>query len=142
MNIKLLGTTVFSAALLLGACGNAEESVKESAKKVQETAKEEKAPHAEAEKALEKAKTYSDAMYMSKKGIFNQLTSKVDKFNKEDAQWAIDNLDADYKKNAVNKAKEYAEKQNMSKDAVKKQLTSKFDAFTEEEAEYAVSQLK
>lgn len=153
MNIKLLSATILSTTLLLGACGatedaakdtaqKTEDTVKETTKKVEEKATEVKAPNGEAEKALNKAKTYSDVMHMSKKGIYNQLTSEADKFKEEDAQWAVDNLKADYKKNAVEKAKDYSEQQNMSKDAVRQQLVSQFDAFTEEEADYAVSQLK
>ncbi|MGK0577457.1 Ltp family lipoprotein [Macrococcus capreoli] len=143
MNYKLLGLAL-STTLLLGACGaqdTAKEATKETTKKAEST-KEVKAPNSEAEKALNKAKTYSDMMLMSKKGIYNQLTSEADKFKDEDAQWAVDNLKADYKKNAAAKAKDYSEQQSMSKDAIKQQLTSQAEAFTEEEATYAISQLK
>lgn len=43
--------------------------------------------------ALKKAKTYSDIMHMSKKGIYNQLTSEIEGFTEEEAQYAIDNLE-------------------------------------------------
>lgn len=149
MNYKFLSGTILASAVLLGACGNTEDaakdtekSVKESAKKVQESAKKVKAPTVEAEHALNKAKTYSNSMFMSKKGIYNKLTSKTDKFSADDAKWAVDNLKADFKKNAANKAEQYYKQQKMSKDEIKKQLTSKFDAFTEDEATYAVDQLK
>ncbi|UTH14736.1 Ltp family lipoprotein [Macrococcus equipercicus] len=157
MNFKMLSGTLIASSLLLAACGQAEDATKDVGKKVEDTAKqagdkaketadkatsEPKAPNGEAEKALNKAKQYSDTMYMSKKGIYNQLTSQADQFKPEDAQWAVDNLKADYKKNALEKAKQYAETQNMSIDAVKQQLTSQFDAFTEEEAQYAVDNLK
>lgn len=52
--------------------------------------------------ALEQAKTYSDKMHMSKQGIFDQLTSEYGgQFPIVAAQYAIDNLDADYKANAL-----------------------------------------
>jgi len=147
MKFKALAGLTLASTLLLGACGGETTEKKDEAKTEDKTAtktetKEVKAPNSEAEKALNKAKTYSEMMHMSKKGIYMQLTSEADKFKEEDAQWAVDNLKADYKKNAAAKAKEYSETQNMSKDAVKQQLTSQFDAFTEEEAEYGVSQLK
>ncbi len=44
--------------------------------------------------ALEKAKSYSDDFHMSKLGIYDILTSEYgEKFDKEDAQYAIDHLD-------------------------------------------------
>lgn len=43
--------------------------------------------------ALEKAKSYSDMMHMSKQGIYDQLISEYgEKFTAEEAQYAIDNL--------------------------------------------------
>lgn len=153
MNLKALTGTLLASSLLLAACDSTEQSAKDTDKKADTTAKstadtakdnvkEVKAPNGEAEKALNKAKQYSDTMHMSKKGIYNQLTSQADQFKAEDAQWAVDNLKADYKKNALEKAKLYAETQNMSIDAVKQQLTSQFDAFTPEEAQYAADNLK
>ena len=93
--------------------------------------------------ALNKAKTYSDMMHMSKKGIYKQLTSEYgEKFSKEAAQYAIDNLQADYKKNALEKAKLYQETLNMSPAAIKDQLTSEYgEQFTAEEALYAIEHL-
>ena len=50
--------------------------------------------------ALNKAKAYSDNLHMSKAGIYDQLTSEYDeKFTQEEAQYAFDNLVADYKNN-------------------------------------------
>ena len=41
-------------------------------------------------------------MHMSKQGIYEQLTSSYgEKFNSNDAQYAIDHLKANYKENAV-----------------------------------------
>ncbi|MEJ7520325.1 Ltp family lipoprotein, partial [Staphylococcus saprophyticus] len=69
----------------------------------------------EQKSALNKAKTYSDVMHMSKQGIYDQLTSDAgEKFPEDAAQYAIDNLKVDYKKNALEKAKDYANQQDMS----------------------------
>ena len=44
--------------------------------------------------ALEKAKTYQEAMSMSKAAIYDQLVSEYgEKFTEEEAQYAVDNLE-------------------------------------------------
>ena len=93
--------------------------------------------------ALAKAKSYSDFMHMSKQGIYDQLTSEYgEKFPEDAAQYAIDNLNADYNKNALEKAKDYQKNLNMSTEAIREQLTAEYgEKFTEEEADYAVSNL-
>lgn len=93
--------------------------------------------------ALEKAKSYVETMNMSKKGVYGQLTSEYgEKFTKEAAQYAIDNLKADYKAAALAKAKNYQESMKMSPAAIKDQLTSEHgEQFTPEEAQYAIDNL-
>ena len=69
------------------------EEKKEEKKK--EKKKEETKPDVpkEYESALKKAESYSETMYMSKKGIYNQLTSSAgEQFTEEEAQYAVDNL--------------------------------------------------
>ena len=121
---------------------------KEAEKKVKnffksdDSKKEDNVP-AEYKSALNKAKTYSNLMYMSKKGIYDQLTSEYgDKFSAEAAQYAVDNLKADYNKNALKKAKSYQKDQNMSSEGIRDQLTSEYgEKFTQSEADYAVQHL-
>ena len=93
--------------------------------------------------ALEKAKSYSDMMHMSKQGIYDQLTSEYgEQFTADAAQYAIDNLDVDYKANALEKAKSYQDTMNMSKSAIYDQLISDYgEKFTAEEAQYAIDNL-
>ncbi|MGV3244277.1 Ltp family lipoprotein [Staphylococcus sp. 11261D007BR] len=100
-------------------------------------------PTREQKSALKKAETYSNVMHMSKSGIYDQLTSEYgEQFPEDAAQYAIDNLDADYKKNALEKAKTYADDMNMSDNAIYDQLISSYgEQFTEEEAQYAVDNL-
>ena len=83
-------------------------------------------------------------MHMSKQGIYDQLTSEYgDKFTAEAAQYAVDNLDVDYKENALKSAETYQETMAMSPAAIKDQLTSEYgEKFTEEEAQYAIDNLK
>lgn len=93
--------------------------------------------------ALKQAKSYSDNLHMSKKAIYHQLTSEYGgKFPADAAQYAIDNLQADYKYNALQQAKSYQNNLNMSKQAVYDQLVSEYGGkFTAEEAQYAVDNL-
>ena len=98
---------------------------------------------AEYKNALRKAETYADIMHMSKAAIYDQLTSEYgEQFPEDAAQYAIDNMEADWKANALAKAKTYQEQMSMSKAAIYDQLTSEYgEKFTAEEAQYAVDHL-
>lgn len=100
-----------------------------------------KEPSTEEKNALKKAESYSKTMHMSKQGIYNQLTSSIEGFTKEAAQYAIDNVDADWNVNALEKAKSYQKTMSMSKQAVYNQLTSSIEGFTKTEAQYAIDHL-
>lgn len=94
--------------------------------------------------ALAKAEMYSSTMNMSKKGLYEQLTSDAgEQFSAEAAQYAIDNVNADYKNNALKKAEMYQETMHMSPASIRDQLVSDAgEKFTKEEAEYALENLK
>ena len=83
-------------------------------------------------------------MHMSKAGIYNQLTSEYgEQFPAEAAQYAIDNVDADWKENALKKAKTYQDSMAMSTSAIYDQLISEYgEQFTPEEAQYAIDNLE
>lgn len=83
-------------------------------------------------------------MAMSKAGIYNQLTSEYgDKFTPEAAQYAIDNVQADWNKNALKKAKTYQDTMAMSPSAIYDQLISEYgEKFTPEQAQYAIDNLQ
>ena len=71
------------------------------------------------------------------------LSEYGENFPPEAAQYAIDNLEADYKANALEKAKTYYETMNMSKEGVRDQLVSEYgEKFTQEEADYAINNLE
>lgn len=93
--------------------------------------------------ALKKAQTYSDLMHMSKAGLYDQLTSEYgEQFTAEAAQYAVDNVDADWNANALAKAKTYQETMSMSPAAIHDQLTSEYgEQFTTAEADYAIAHL-
>ncbi|EJT5919422.1 Ltp family lipoprotein [Clostridium perfringens] len=113
-----------------------EEKLEKKEEKVEEVPKEYKS-------ALRKAKVYSDTMSMSKEGLYDQLTSEYgEKFSAEAAQYAVDNLNANWKENALKKAKVYQETMAMSPSAIYDQLVSEYgEKFTAEEAKYAVDNL-
>ncbi|QTH60574.1 Ltp family lipoprotein [Corynebacterium hindlerae] len=98
----------------------------------------------EQKSALRKAESYSSRMHMSKQGIYDQLTSQYgERFSPEAAQYAIDNLQANYHENALEKAKSYQDRMAMSPDAIYEQLISEYgEQFTPEEAQYAVDNLE
>lgn len=97
----------------------------------------------EHQNALRKAESYSNMMHMSKQGIYDQLVSEYGEgFSPEAAQYAIDNVNADWKANALAKAESYQESMAMSPSAIYDQLISDYgEKFTSEEAQYAIDHL-
>ena len=92
--------------------------------------------------ALQQAEGYT-VMAMSKAGIYDQLVSEYGgKFTPEAAQYAIDNLEADYNTSALRKAEAYQDEMAMSPEAIRDQLVSVGEKFTPEEADYAIQNLK
>ena len=121
----------------------ANETVKEGAT-IKVVISKGKKPSMEYQNALKKAESYSKLMHMSKQKIYDQLTSEYgEKFPADAAQYAIDNLNVDYKANALEKADSYSKTMHMSKQKIYDQLTSEYgEKFTAEEAQYAVDNLK
>jgi hypothetical protein len=102
-----------------------------------------KEPTTEQKNALRKAESYAKTMHMSKQGIYDQLTSEYGEgFDKEAAQYAIDNIEWDWNANALAKAKSYRDTMSMSKNRIYDQLVSQYgEKFTKEEAQYAIDHL-
>ncbi len=80
---------------------------------------------------------------MSKQGVYDQLVSEYGgKFSAPAAQYAIDNVKADWNANALAKAKDYQKQQSLSPSAIHDQLTSAAgEKFTAAEADYAIAHL-
>lgn len=93
--------------------------------------------------ALNKANSYANRQYMSKARLYDQLTSEYgEKFSADAAQYAVDNVKADWNANALEKAKRYQSRQSMSTSRIYDQLTSEYgEKFTPEEAQYAIDNL-
>ena len=152
-NIRLMLIGVMAMSFV--ACSSPETSNEESnnttsveeSKEAAVTTGEEKVEDdvpTEYKSALKQAKTYSDVMNMSKAGIYDQLTSEYGgQFTEEAAQYAIDNVQADWKENALKSAETYQETMSMSPAAIYDQLVSQYGGqFTEEEAQYAIDNLE
>lgn len=105
--------------------------------------KEEPVIPTEYKNALRKARAYGETQFMSKQRIHNQLTSEYgEQFSAAAADYAVNNVQLDYKRNALRKAKSYQQQQSMSKQRIYKQLTSQYgEQFTAEEAQYAIDNL-
>ena len=121
---------------------NEENSEKEEI--TEEAPKEEESVPTEYKNALKKAKQYSTIMHMSKQGIYDQLTSEYGEgFPEDAAQYAVDNVDADWEANALVKAKDYSDTMHMSKRGIYDQLISEYgEKFTEDEAQYAIDNVE
>jgi len=106
-------------------------------------AKEDSIPR-EHKSALRSAESYAKTMQMSKAGIYDQLTSEYGEgFPAEAAQYAIDNIEFNWKENALKSAQTYAESMDMSNSAIYDQLISEYgEKFTPEEAKYAMDNLE
>jgi len=94
--------------------------------------------------ALASAESYLEFSSFSKAGLYDQLTSEYGEgFPEDAAQYAVDNVEADWKAEAVEAAELYYYDMNMSKSGVRDQLVSEYgEQFTEDEADYAIGQLK
>ena len=91
--------------------------------------------------ALKSGEFYSETFHMSKAEVYDQLTSEYgDQFSAEAAQYAVDNLEVDWKENALESAKMYQEMFYMSPQETYDQLI--FEMFTAEEAQYAIDNLE
>lgn len=84
------------------------------------------------QQALRSAEDYLNYTAFSKKGLIDQLV--YEKFSKEDAKWAVDQLDVDWKEQAYESALSYLDYTSFSLDGLIDQL--KYEGFTQEEAEY------
>lgn len=120
----------------------AEEKAKKEKEEAEEAAKKEKeerianAPR-EHQNALQKAYDYLDYSPFSKSGLYDQLV--YEKFPKEAAQFAIDNIEVDWNAQALAKAKDYLEYSSFSNQRLYDQLV--YGGFTAEEAQYAINNL-
>ena len=92
----------------------------------------------ENEKLL-KAKSYQEFHY-SKEKLVEQLIN-IEKFTQEEADYAIEQGNFDWKEEAVKKAEFYANGGKITKEKLLEKLVV-YRKFTQEEAEYAIEHAK
>lgn len=97
----------------------------------------------EYQNALRSAQSYVDIMPFSYQGLYDQLTSEyADNYTPEAAQYAVDNVDADWNAEAVEAAESYLDTMPFSREELVNQLSSEYaDKFTVEQAQAAVNQV-
>lgn len=140
---------VVAAIVVIGAVGGSDNSNETnhgnigSVQEISQNSSSENTVPTEYKSALKQAETYGKRMHMSKAAVYDQLTSEFGgQFSPEAAQYAVDNVKADWKNNALESAKYYQERMSMSLNAIYDQLTSDFGGqFTPEEAQYAIDNL-
>ncbi len=140
--IILLGV-IIGATTFTDSTSNSNTSTAPKAEQTSNVEAEDNSVPREYKSALNKAASYANTMHMSKRGVYDQLVSDYgEKFSAEAAQYAIDNVKADWNANALVKAKNYQNTMNMSPSAIRDQLTSEYgDKFTTAEADYAIQHL-
>ena len=89
--------------------------------------------------ALLRAKSYQE-FHFSKEKLVEQLIN-VDKFTQEEADYAIEHVNFDWKENAVKEAESSSNGGNISKERLLEILVE-YRKFTQEEAEYAIEHAK
>ncbi|MDI9476666.1 MAG: Ltp family lipoprotein [Natronincolaceae bacterium] len=87
--------------------------------------------------AVGKAKDYLSVMAYSKSGLIKQL--EFEGFDNEDATYAVNKINVNWKEQAVKKGRDYLDIMNYSRSGLIKQL--EFEGFTNEEATYAVDEI-
>ena len=94
--------------------------------------------------ALQEAQAYVDLMDFSRESLADQLTSAFGgKFTDKEAKYALENVSADYEKEALNLAINYrSDNSKMSDQELIDKLVLDYDTkFTSEEAHYAINNL-
>jgi hypothetical protein len=90
------------------------------------------------ENAIESAESYLEFGAFSRQGLIDQLSSEYGEgFKRKDAEFAVDSLDVNWKKEAVESAESYLESGSFSLDGLIEQLESEYgDQFTHAQAVY------
>ena len=91
----------------------------------------------EYENALRSAERYLDYTAFSQSGLVTQL--EFENYSTEAAQYAAENVSADWNEQAAKKAEEYMDYSSFSRQGLVDQLV--FEGFTPEQADYGASQV-
>ena len=122
-----------------------EKAQKESEEKAKKEAEEEAKRQAEEEQrkateyanVVKTARNYLDFMAFSRKGLIDQLV--YEGYSQESAEYAVDNIGADWNQQCAKKAKDYLDYMSFSRDGLYQQLA--YEGFTDEQIQYGLSQV-
>lgn len=135
---NLIGTVVLLTMLLLSGCGESQDRTGADhtgkTTEVETTKLEDDNISIGKRNALESAKDFLTYDW-SYNGLYDQL--EYEGYTDEEIKYALDNCEADWKKNAVGMAKSYLGHSSFSYDGLRKQLIE-YDKYTEDEAKYGV----
>lgn len=118
----------------------AQKEAEESAKKqAEEEAKkqEEQRKATEYANVVNTAKNYLSFMAFSRKGLIDQLV--YEGYSQESAEYAVDNIGADWNQQCAKVAKNYLDYMSFSRDGLYQQLA--YEGFTDEQIQYGLSQV-
>lgn len=106
--------------------------------KIEEQKKEKEVTETNSQQqAVKMAQSYIDYTAFSRSGLIDQL--QFEGFNGEDATYAVDKINVDWRAQAVKMAQSYLDYTAFSKSGLTEQL--KFEGFSDEDAAYAVNEV-
>ena len=111
----------------------------EERQKAEEEAKkqEEQRKATEYANVVKTARNYLNFMAFSRKGLIDQLV--YEGYSTESAEYAVDNIGADWNQQCAKKAKDYLEFMSFSREGLYEQLA--YEGFTDEQIQYGLSQV-
>lgn len=114
-----------------------EEAKKAAEEEAERQAEEEQQKATEYANVVKTARNYLDFMAFSRKGLIDQLV--YEGYSQESAEYAVDNIGADWNQQCAKKAKDYLDYMSFSRDGLYQQLA--YEGFTDEQIQYGLSQV-
>lgn len=136
---KTLAAFVLGSTLVLAGCAveaDAPGTAADDVEAVQPAGDGKSKMNVNQKNAVRSANNYLDYQAFSKKGLVKQL--KFEGFKQKDAQFAVNSIEVNWKKQAAKSAQDYLEYQAFSRDGMIRQL--KFEGYTPEQAAHGATQ--
>ena len=114
-----------------------EKAKKEAEEEAKRQAEEEQQKATEYANVVKTARNYLDFMAFSRKGLIDQLV--YEGYSQESAEYAVDNIGADWNQQCAKKAEDYLDYMSFSRDGLYQQLA--YEGFTDEQIQYGLSQV-
>ena len=114
-----------------------EKAKKEAEEEAKRQAEEEQQKATEYANVVKTARNYLDFIAFSRKGLIDQLV--YEGYSQESAEYAVDNIGADWNQQCAKKAEDYLDYMSFSRDGLYQQLA--YEGFTDEQIQYGLSQV-